>query len=134
MSTSIATTKFRIIDSIIIGIGFIMILLLSKLQLFDPFYSAKANTTTLNQNTIYPSRGLFYDRNGKLLVINYPTYDIYAVFNNISPQMDTAKFCRLLNITLDKFLENLKKDWTTGKFSKSIPFVFAKNVDARTFL
>ena len=134
MSTSIATTKFRIIDSIIIGIGFIMILLLSKLQLFDPFYSAKANTTTLNQNTVYPSRGLFYDRNGKLLVINYPTYDIYAVLNNISPQMDTAKFCKLLNITPDKFLENLKKDWTSGKFSKSIPFVFAKNVDSRTFL
>lgn len=34
----------------------------------------------------------------------------------------------------DVHLENLNKDWHMGKYSKSIPFVFLKNIDSRTFL
>lgn len=120
---------------IILSIGFLICIgTLAKFQLFDPYYLNRANATTLNQKTIYPARGLFYDRNGKLLVINYPAYDIYATYRDIPPNFDTTEFCQLLGIDLDFFKVNLEKDWSSGKYSKSVPFVFLKNVESRTYL
>lgn len=82
---------------------------LAKLQLFDPYYINKANATTLTQKTIFPARGLFYDRNGKLLVINYPAYDIMVTYRDIPPTFDTLEFCKLLGITQEDFILNLEK-------------------------
>ncbi|MDQ3141538.1 MAG: penicillin-binding transpeptidase domain-containing protein [Bacteroidota bacterium] len=128
------TDKYQIIYIVIILVTALLIFNLAKLQLFDPYYSRKASATTLNQNTIYPSRGLFYDRNGKLLVINYPAYDLFVTYKDVPKHFDTTSFCSLLNITKQKFIENLNKDWSSGKYSKSIPFIFLKNIDSKTFL
>ena len=43
-----------------------------------------------------------YDRNGKLLVFNQPAYDITFVPREVS-NLDTADFCRTLNITREQF-------------------------------
>ncbi|NOT37798.1 MAG: penicillin-binding protein 2 [Saprospiraceae bacterium] len=119
---------------VIVIIIVILISLLAKFQLFDPFYSVKANATTLIQKNIEPERGLFYDRKGKILVINYPTYDLYVTYKNIKPGFDTVKFCNLLNISKKVFIENLDKDWSSNMYSKSVPFVFLKNIEPETFL
>lgn len=126
--------RYRIIYGFIILMILVLISFLVKLQLLDPYYTEKANSITLNQTIIQPARGLFYDRNGKLLVINYPAYDIYVSYNKIDKKIDTTALCNLLHITKDKYIELLNKDWSSGKFSKSIPFVFLKNVDVLTFL
>ncbi|MBK9271103.1 MAG: penicillin-binding protein 2 [Saprospiraceae bacterium] len=106
---------------------------LAKLQLLDPYYSNKANATTLTQKTIYPARGLFYDRYGKLLVINYPAYDIMVTHRDVPPNFDTTSFCQLLGISTEDFIQGLDKDWKSGKYSKSVPFVFLKNVESRVY-
>ncbi|MBK7810237.1 MAG: penicillin-binding protein 2 [Saprospiraceae bacterium] len=106
---------------------------LAKLQLFDPYYINKANATTLTQKTIFPARGLFYDRNGKLLVINYPAYDIMVTYRDIPPTFDTLEFCKLLGITQEDFILNLEKDWKSGKYSRSVPFIFLKNVESSVY-
>ncbi|MBK9726805.1 MAG: penicillin-binding protein 2 [Saprospiraceae bacterium] len=126
--------RFRIVKIFMILCASILVITLAKIQLFNPYYSNKASSTTLNQNTIYPSRGLFYDRNGKLLVINYPTYDLYVTYKEVSKEMDTALFCQLLNIPMSSFQENLEKDWRSGKYSKSVPFVFLKSIPPEVFL
>jgi len=134
MSQDEKKIRFNIIRVVVILMAVMLIGTLAKFQLLDPFYANKANVTTLNQNIIFPARGLFYDRNGKLLVINYPAYDLYVTYKNINKDIDTAHFCSLLGITKEMFIENLNKDWHMGKYSKSIPFVFLKNIDSRTFL
>ncbi|MBK7465846.1 MAG: penicillin-binding protein 2 [Saprospiraceae bacterium] len=126
--------RYKIVFGLVLAISAVLVFILIKLQLMDPYYSDKAKSITLNQNIIQPSRGLFYDRNGKLLVINYPAYDIYVNYNKISKDLDTNNLCFLLNIPKHKFSELIEKDWSSGKFSKSIPFVMLKNVDATTFL
>ncbi len=126
--------KFIIVKTFIILSASILIFILAKYQLFDPFYSNKANATTLIQKTIDPARGLFYDRHGKILVINYPAYDLYVTYKNIKPGFDTLKFCNLLHITKDQFVEYLEKDWSSKMYSKSVPYVFLKNIEPETFL
>ncbi len=46
--------------------------------------------------------GAIYDRNGKLLVYNKPTYDVMMVVREMK-QFDTLDFCNTLNINIDRF-------------------------------
>lgn len=126
--------RYQIIKGILWVMTFVLVFALAKIQLFNPQYSAKASSITLNQNIIYPSRGLIYDRNGKILVINYPTYDLYATYNSIRKEMDTALFCKLLKIDKSRFESAFNKDWKSGKYSKSVPFIFLKSIPPEVFL
>src|SRR5574344_1882904 len=61
-------------------------------------YKKNADSNALLNKIQYPSRGGIYDRNGKLLVYNQPSYDITVVPNEIK-DLDTLDFCKTLNIT-----------------------------------
>lgn len=126
--------RYLVIKIFILLCAGMLVISLAKIQLFNPYYFKRASSITLNQNTIYPSRGLFYDRNGKLLVINYPIYDLNVTYKDVSKEMDTTLFCSLLKIDKITFQQNLEKDWRSGKYSKAVPFVFLKSIPAEVFL
>ena len=105
----------------------------ASLQIFDPAYSNETKSAALYRQTILPSRGTIVDRNGELLVANAPTYDLMVVYRNLSPQMDTTSFCNLLNIDKESFKQYINKDWKSGQFSKSVPFVFMSKVSPEKF-
>ena len=46
------------------------------MQIIDQSTKDQADNNALVRQTIYPSRGLIYDRNGELLVFNQPIYEI----------------------------------------------------------
>lgn len=104
-----------------------------QLQLVDSTFRNKANATAIEKLTIYPSRGVIYDRDTSLLVINDPIYDLMVTYNQISPEMDTTKFCELLNIDQNFFQEALNKNWRSGRYSKSVPFAFMSKISATKF-
>lgn len=109
----------------VFGIAAIALLLKAvQLQLLSPVYRAKADAITIERDVLDPSRGVVYDRNGQLLVFNNAMYDLMVTYKQIDPAMDTTKFCRLLGITDSAFLANINKNWTSGMFSKSVPFPF----------
>jgi penicillin-binding protein 2 len=58
--------------------------------------------------TQYPSRGVIYDRNGKLLVYNQPAYDVTMVMKEVN-NLDTLDFCTTLNITKDYFERRIRE-------------------------
>lgn len=126
--------RYQLIRGMVILAAAMLVIALAKVQLFNPKYSTRASSITLNQNFIYPSRGLLYDRNGKLLVINYPTYDLYMTYHAVSPEMDTSLFCSLLHIDRERFGNAMQKDWKSGKYSKSVPFIFMKSIPPDVFL
>jgi penicillin-binding protein 2 len=103
------------------------------LQVVDSEFRNKADATAIDKYTLYPSRGLIYDRNGQLLVYNDPMYDLLVTYNQIDPGMDTSKFCRLLGIDRREFEAALRKDWRSGRYSKSVPFVFMSKISAARF-
>lgn len=110
----------------------VLVFKVATLQIFDSSYSQQANARTLSKKTSYPSRGLIYDRNGKLLVYNNPIYDIQATYNSIDPGMDTTRFCNLLDIDKQEFLKSVEKDWGV-RFSRAVPFTFQKYVAPQRF-
>lgn len=83
---------FFIVIAIIYGIR------LFDLQLNDERYKKSADTNAFLKKTIYPSRGLIYDRNGELVVYNQPAYDVMLIPRDVQP-FDTLDFCQTLNIT-----------------------------------
>ncbi|MFN4079419.1 MAG: penicillin-binding protein 2 [Saprospiraceae bacterium] len=106
----------------------------AQLQLFDRSYRIKADATTIEKLTLYPSRGLIFDRNGKLILNNEPMYDLMAVYNQVDHEgMDVDKFCKILGITRKEFDENLNKNWKDPRFSRSVPFVFLKKISSATY-
>ncbi len=113
----------------------------AMLQLFDSSYSTRAEATTIDRMTIYPSRGLVYDRNNQLIVNNNAMYDLMATYNQVDSSMrkptgDTARiraFCSLLGITKAEYFLSLNKDWRSGRFSRNVPFVFQKKIPAETY-
>jgi penicillin-binding protein 2 len=96
----------------------------AQLQLLSSNSRTRADAMTIEKNILYPSRGVVYDRNGKLMVYNNPMYDLMVTYRQVDPHMDTAKFCRLLGIDTAFFMANLNRDWKSGKFNRSVPFPF----------
>lgn len=105
----------------------------AQLQIFDSSYRERADATTIDKMTAYPSRGLVFDRNGKLIVNNNAMYDLMVTVSQIDPAMDTSKFCQMLGITKKEFRDNLKKDFASGRFSRKVPFVFLKKIPVETY-
>ena len=124
--------RHLIIQRIVVLTAIVLVIKVASLQLFDTSYSQKADARTLDQKVLYPSRGLIYDRTGKLLVYNNPIYDIRALYNNLDPKMDTTMFCGLLNISEEDFKVGLEKKWGQ-RYSRAVPFTFQKHVSPATF-
>ncbi len=85
----------------------VYILRLFSLQIIETKYKIGAESNALLKKTIYPTRGLIYDRNNKLLVYNRPAYDIAMIPREIR-NLDTLDFCNMLNITKVDFEERME--------------------------
>jgi penicillin-binding protein 2 len=74
----------------------------------DSSWTARAADISERKVTIFPSRGLIYDRNGELLVANTPVYDILVVPREVKP-FDTLAFAQLIGVTPLDVRERLQK-------------------------
>lgn len=128
MKNTLSSRRF-IVMGIFITVGIIYAIRLLFLQVFDDSYAQLANRNALRFVTQYPSRGLIYDRNGKLLVYNELVYDLMVVPRQVKP-LDTALFCELVGITKDEFNEKMKKART---YSTYAPSIFEKQISKEDF-
>ena len=81
---------------------------LMGIQFDNEEYTMLAEKNALYLKTTYPDRGLVYDRNGKLLVYNRPSYDITFIPRELK-KLDTLAFCNTMGITLDEFKSRVEK-------------------------
>lgn len=105
-----------IIGGFITLIVLIYIFRLFSLQVSDDKYKLNAESNAFFKKTIYPARGLIYDREGRLLVFNQPAYDVMLIPKDVTP-FDTLAFCELLSITK----EQLKEKWAEMKNPRKNP-------------
>lgn len=88
-------------------IGFVLIIAcifigrLYYLQISDKQYRDSAYTNAFLHRTIYPSRGLIYDRNGELVVFNQPACDVMVIPKDVQP-FDTLSLSKTLGITPER--------------------------------
>ncbi len=93
---------------IIIVTGIIFISRLFYLQIYNTSYASLSEDNAIKIIHDYPERGAVYDRNGKLLVANQPSYDVMVIPRELKP-FDTLEFCSILNIPKEKLEKQLKK-------------------------
>lgn len=105
-----------IIGGFIILIAIIYAVRLFDLQINDSKYKKSADSNAFLKKTVYPSRGLMYDRNGELVVFNQPAYDVMLIPKDVQ-EFDTLDFCETLNITP----ENLRKRFELMRDRRSNP-------------
>jgi len=124
--------RSRIIQGVFILAAAFLVFSALNIQVIDSEYRERAQATTVNKYTLYPSRGLIYDRNGKLLVINNAIYDLKVTYKQLDPEMDTTHLCQILDIDQKTFEKNINKNFRSARYSKSVPFVFMSKISAHT--
>lgn len=91
-----------VIAGIVIAIIAVYTCRLFNLQILGEQYKESANNNAFLNKTIYPSRGVMYDRNGELLVFNQPAYDVLVTMRKVH-DLDTLALCQALDITREQF-------------------------------
>lgn len=96
-----------VVAGIVVGIVLLFIARLFYLQIMNDEYKKHADSNAFLNKTVYPSRGIMYDRNGKLLVSNQPAYDVLVCMRNMK-DLDTLSLCESLGITRESFEKRIK--------------------------
>ena len=78
------------------------------IQILDEDYKIAAENNVVQKTIEYPYRGLVYDSKDSLIIFNSPVYDLMVVPKEAEVN-DTARFCAMLGITEEVFLERFKK-------------------------
>lgn len=95
-----------VIAGAVICVVLVYLLRLLSLQIMSEDYKKNADSNAFLKKIQYPSRGVIYDRNGKLLVYNQPAYDITVIMKEVT-QLDTMDLCQTLKITPDYLRKRL---------------------------
>jgi len=119
-----------VVAAIFISVGFIFILRLFFIQVIDDEWKLLAAKSSERTKTDYPSRGLIYDRDGKLIVANTAVYDLMVIPKEVE-ELDTIAFCELLDIDTIQFNKKLK---TAKEYSRYKPSVFEKQIPASDYI
>jgi len=97
-----------LLPSLVILTAVLLLLRLFYLQIIDESLKLKSDNNAIKIKYDYPERGYIYDRNGKLLVANQPSYDIMVTPRELK-NIDTLEFCKLLNITKEDYIKAIEK-------------------------
>ena len=76
----------------------VLIAKLFAIQILDDKYKINASNNSMVYDIIYPTRGIIYDRNGKIIVVNKVAYDILVTPKEVEP-FDTLLLADALNVT-----------------------------------
>jgi penicillin-binding protein 2 len=121
--------KKRLLPIIIIIVSVSFLIRLFYLQIIDESLKIKSENIAIKVKYEFPERGYMYDRKGKLLVANQPSYDIMVVPNEVK-DLDTIEFCNILQINKEEFIKKIKK---AEKYSPRLPSLFLAQLNKLEF-
>ena len=96
-----------VIGGVALVIVLVYIIRLFTIQLLSDDFKKNADSNAFLKKIDYPSRGAIYDRNGKLMVYNQPSYDIMVVMNEAKGHIDTLELCNALGISKEYFVKRM---------------------------
>ncbi len=120
----------------LIGLWVVAIILLARLfyiQIVDNSYKINASNNSMYYMTIYPARGIIYDRKGEIMVGNNINYDILVTPTEVQ-EFDTLLFCNALGVSRE-FVENKMEEYRRDR--RKIGFqsvVMLKQVPMETYV
>ncbi|MDD7885531.1 penicillin-binding protein 2 [Flavivirga sp. 57AJ16] len=113
----------------IIFVGLLFIFRLFYLQIYTSNEHDLFEDNAIRKVYDYPKRGFIYDRNGKLLVANQPSYDVMVIPREVKP-LDTLEFCSLLKIDKERFINTYDK---ARHYSPRLPSVFLSHLSKEDY-
>ncbi|MDR0995969.1 MAG: penicillin-binding protein 2 [Tannerella sp.] len=132
--TPLANRRY-ILSGAVILVALLFILRLFYLQVIDTNYKTWADSNAFLRKTLYPSRGMIYDRKGKLLVFNQPAYDVMLIMREMQP-FDTLDFCQTVGISKEQFIKriaDIKDRRLNPGYSSYVPQVFMNQLSAQDY-
>ncbi len=113
--------RYRIINFIFIVLAIIFLAKLFYIQVINKHYKFSANNNVLRYDVQQAVRGLIFDRNNNLLVANVPAYDLLIIPRELKGNnIDTLKFCSLINIKKQEFIEKYNKAVKYSTYKESV--------------
>ena len=125
-----------VIGGVAIAIVVIYAIRLFTLQIMSEDYKKNADSNAFLKQIEFPSRGAIYDRNGKLMVYNSPSYDIMVVMKEQEGRLDTMDFCNSLGITKEAFekrMETIKDRNKNPGYSRYTQQLFMSQLSDKDF-
>lgn len=108
---------------------------LFSLQVLNDTYKDSAESNAFLRKTVYPSRGLIYDRNGQLMVSNQPVYDVMVVLREMV-NFDTLAFCDVVGMTradFDERMADIKNRRKNPGYSRYTPQVLIPQISYQDY-
>ncbi|MEM5564116.1 penicillin-binding protein 2 [Psychroserpens sp. AS72] len=113
----------------VILVGLLFISRLFYLQVYNKEAYSLFEDSAIKKEYDYPKRGYVYDRNGKLLVANQPSYDVMIIPREVEP-LDTLEFCKLLKITKEDFIKKYNR---AKNYSPRLPSPFVPQLSKKDY-
>lgn len=121
-----------VVGGFIVVIALIYLFRLYDLQISDSKYKDYADNNAFLRKTVYPSRGLIYDRNDSLVVFNQPAYDVMMIPRDVR-DFDTIDFCNTLQITPETFQKRLQAMKNSPNYSSYTPQTLITHLSAQDY-
>ena len=113
-------SRSNIIRLIFAGMFLVIAAQLFHLQIISKKYKQQAQENALFRKSIYPTRGIIYDRKGRAILNNTILYDLMVTPAQVK-NIDTAYFCQLLEIDSAEFRSRiLDAKFKNGPFRPTI--------------
>ena len=96
------TKRKYVIGGIACCVILIYVVQLFNLQIIKSEYKESADGNAFFNKTLFPARGIIYDRKDRMLVYNQPTYDLVYIPREVV-LFDTLDLCKTLGITREQF-------------------------------
>ena len=121
--------KSLIFKLILLVIFIIISIRLFYLQIYEDKYHELSENNTVHLESVYPSRGIIFDRYDSVIVENKPTYDFYIIPKQFSVR-DTTKLLNSFSVSIDEFKNSYER---ARKYSIYRPSVFYKGMSHSKF-
>jgi penicillin-binding protein 2 len=110
-------------------IGIVFLVKLFFIQVVDSRYKDLADSNAILPQVEYPSRGLIYDRNHKLIAYNTPEFDVEVILQDVK-KFDTARFSQVFKMSAGEIRKAFADMKLRQEYSRFKPTVFLDQLSA----
>src|SRR6185312_5107797 len=114
-------SRSNIIRLIFAGMFLIIAAQLFHLQIISKKYKEQAQENALYRKSIYPTRGIIYDRKGRAILNNTIYYDLMVTPSQVK-NLDTAYFCQLMNMDTSEFRRRMSSSKIRNSLFRAVTF------------
>lgn len=124
-------SRSRIVRLVFIAAFLVIVMQLFYLQIISGKYARQADENAIFRKPVLPPRGLIFDRKNRAVLNNTLTHDL-IVTPNQAKGIDTAFFCRLMEIDTAEYKKRMRKAKEEDR-TGFLPYTFESSISPAKF-